>query len=145
MGTNNKLNILIVTPFALWMYIICISNIIMQELSGAPYVAGIITYVSAFIIFLCYYWLLLQNIRKMEDSAKYLKWTRCIYSCRVYCFTCIERNWNGMKRQNTRRKCSHIRWKDVCLGLSIYKMNVMVNNKNLSKYGEYHGKRTNAY
>ena len=29
--------------------------------------------------------------------------------------------------------------------LSIYKMNVMVNNKNLSKYGEYHGKRTNAY
>lgn len=51
MGTNNKLNILIVTPFALWMYIICISNIIMQELSGAPYVAGIITYVSAFIIF----------------------------------------------------------------------------------------------
>ena len=23
-------------------------------------------------------------------------------------------------------------------------MNVMVNNKNLSKYGEYHGKRTNA-
>ena len=52
MGTNSKLNILIVTPFALWMYIICISNIIMQELSGAPYVAGIITYVSAFIIFL---------------------------------------------------------------------------------------------
>ena len=51
MRTNNKLNILIVTPFALWMYIICISNIIMQELSGAPYVAGIITYVSAFIIF----------------------------------------------------------------------------------------------
>lgn len=51
MGTNSKLNILIVTPFALWMYIICISNIIMQELSGAPYVAGIITYVSAFIIF----------------------------------------------------------------------------------------------
>lgn len=41
-----------------------------------------------------------------------------------------------MKRQNTRRKCSHIRWKDVCLGLSIYKMNVMVNNKNLSKYGD---------
>ena len=39
MGTNSKLNILIVTPFALWMYIICISNIIMQELSGAPYVA----------------------------------------------------------------------------------------------------------
>ena len=73
MGTNSKLNILIVTPFALWMYIICISNIIMQELSGAPYVAGLITYVSAFIIFLCYYWLLLQNIRKMEDSAKYLK------------------------------------------------------------------------
>lgn len=72
-------------------------------------------------------------------------WYCCIYSCRVYCFTCIERNWNGMKRQNTRRKCSHIRWKDVCLGLSIYKMNVMVNNKNLSKYGEYHGKRTNAY
>ena len=35
MGTNSKLNILIVTPFALWMYIICISNIIMQELSGA--------------------------------------------------------------------------------------------------------------
>ena len=66
--------------FALWMYIICISNIIMQELSGAPYVAGIITYVSAFIIFLCYYWLLLQNIRKMEDSAKYLKWTRF---CRI--------------------------------------------------------------
>lgn len=29
--------------------------------------------------------------------------------------------------------------------LSICKMNVMVNNKNLSKYGEYHGKRTNAY
>ena len=80
MGTNNKLNILIVTPFALWMYIICISNIIMQELSGAPYIAGIITYVSAFIIFLCYYWLLLQNIRKMEDSAKYLKWTRF---CRI--------------------------------------------------------------
>ena len=80
MGTNSKLNILIVTPFALWMYIICISNIIMQELSGAPYVAGIITYVSAFIIFLCYYWLLLQNIRKMEDSAKYLKWTRF---CRI--------------------------------------------------------------
>ena len=71
MGTNSKLNILIVTPFALWMYIICISNIIMQELSGAPYVAGIITYVSAFIIFLCYYWLLLQNIRK---------WTRF---CRI--------------------------------------------------------------
>ena len=94
MGTNSKLNILIVTPFALWMYIICISNIIMQELSGAPYVAGIITYVSMFIIFLCYYWLLLQNIRKMEDSAKYC----CIYSRRVYCFTCIERNWNGMKR-----------------------------------------------
>lgn len=46
----------------------------------APYVAGIITYVSAFIIFLCYYWLLLQNIRKMEDSAKYLKWTRF---CRI--------------------------------------------------------------
>ena len=41
MGTNSKLNILIVTPFALWMYIICISNIIMQELSGAPYVAGL--------------------------------------------------------------------------------------------------------
>ena len=60
--------------------IIGISNIIMQELSGAPYVAGIITYVSAFIIFLCYYWLLLQNIRKMEDSAKYLKWTRF---CRI--------------------------------------------------------------
>ncbi|EEG93217.1 hypothetical protein ROSEINA2194_02979 [Roseburia inulinivorans DSM 16841] len=60
MGTNSKLNILIVTPFALWMYIICISNIIMQELSGAPYVAGLITYVSAFIIFLllllvCFY------------------------------------------------------------------------------------------
>ena len=69
MRTNSKLNILIVTPFALWMYIICISNIIMQELSGAPYVAGIITY-----------WLLLQNIRKMEDSAKYLKWTRF---CRI--------------------------------------------------------------
>jgi hypothetical protein len=50
MGTNSKLNILIVTPFALWMYIICISNIIMQELSGALYVAGLITYVSAFII-----------------------------------------------------------------------------------------------
>ncbi len=30
--------------------------------------------------FLCYYWLLLQNIRKMEDSAKYLKWTRF---CRI--------------------------------------------------------------
>ena len=59
MGTNSKLNILIVTPFALWMYI---------------------TYVSTFIIFLCYYWLLLQNIRKMEDSAKYLKWTRF---CRI--------------------------------------------------------------
>ena len=129
MGTNNKLNILIVTPFALWMYIICISNIIMQELSGAPYVAGIITYVSAFIIFLCYYWLLLQNIRKMEDSAKYLKWTRF---CRIVGIV-------------ARRKCRHIRWKDICLGLSIYKMNVMVNNKNLSKYGEYHGKRTNAY
>lgn len=27
-------------------------NIIMQELSGAPYVAGIITYVSTFIIFM---------------------------------------------------------------------------------------------
>lgn len=51
MGTNSKLNILIVTPFALWMYIICISNIIMQELSGAPYVAGIITYVSAVLLF----------------------------------------------------------------------------------------------
>ncbi len=120
MGTNSKLNILIVTPFALWMYIICISNIIMQELSGAPYVAGIITYVSAFIIFLCYYWSL-QNIRKMEDSEVFKMdtflqdcWYCCIYSCRVYC-------------------------------LSIYKMNVMVNNKNLSKYGEYHGKRTNAY
>lgn len=75
MGTNSKLNILIVTPFALWMYIICISNIIMQELSGAPYAAGIITYVSAFIIFLCYYWLLLKDIKKMEDSTKYLKWT----------------------------------------------------------------------
>lgn len=151
MRTNSKLNILIVTPFALWMYIICISNIIMQELSGAPYVAGIITYVSAFIIFLCYYWLLLQNIRKMEDSAKYLKWTRF---CRIVgivafivagCIVLLVQKEIGMKRQNTRRKCSHIRWKDVCLGLSIYKMNVMVNNKNLSKYGEYHGKRTNAY
>ena len=106
MGTNSKLNILIVTPFALWMYIICISNIIMQELSGAPYVAGIITYVSTFIIFLCYYWLLLQNIRKMEDKREVFKmdtflpdrWYCCIYSRRVYCFTCIERNWNGMKR-----------------------------------------------
>ena len=74
MRTNSKLNILIVTPFALWMYIICISNIIMQELSGAPYVAGIITYVSAFIIFLCYYWLLLQNIRKMgTETLEHLK------------------------------------------------------------------------
>ena len=152
MGTNNKLNILIVTPFALWMYIICISNIIMQELSGAPYIAGIITYVSAFIIFM----LLLAAFTEYQKNGgqrevfkmdMFLpdRWYCCIYSCRVYCFTCIERNWNGMKRQNTRRKCSHIRWKDVCLGLSIYKMNVMVNNKNLSKYGEYHGKRTNAY
>ena len=78
MGTNSKLNILIVTPFALWMYIICISNIIMQELSGAPYVAGIITYVSAFIIFLCYYWLAFQKIRKMGDSGE--EWT-CF--CRI--------------------------------------------------------------
>ena len=76
MRTNKRLSILIITPFALWMYIICISNIIMQELSGAPYAAGIITYVSAFIIFLCYYWLLLKDINKMEDSTKYLKWTR---------------------------------------------------------------------
>lgn len=79
MGTNSKLNILIVTPFALWMYIICISNIIMQELSGAIYVAGIITYVSTFIIFM----LLLvafTEYQKMEDSAKYLKWTRF---CRI--------------------------------------------------------------
>ena len=75
MRTNKRLSILIITPFALWMYIICISNIIMQELSGAPYAAGIITYVSAFIIFLCYYWLLLKDIKKMEDSTKYLKWT----------------------------------------------------------------------
>lgn len=26
------------------------------------------------------------------------RWYCCIYSRRVYCFTCIERNWNGMKR-----------------------------------------------
>lgn len=76
MRTNKRLSILIITPFALWMYIICISNIIMQELSGTPYAAGIITYVSAFIIFLCYYWLLLKGIKEMEDSTKYLKWTR---------------------------------------------------------------------
>lgn len=121
MGTNSKLNILIVTPFALWMYIICISNIIMQELSGAPYVAGIITYVSAFIIFM----LLLAAFTEHQKNGGQREvfkmdtflpdcWYCCIYSCRVYC-------------------------------LSIYKMNVMVNNKNLSKYGEYHGKRTNAY
>lgn len=79
MGTNSKLNILIVTPFALWMYIICISNIIMQELSGAPYVAGIITYVSAFIIFMLLLAAFTEH-QKMEDSAKYLKWTRF---CRI--------------------------------------------------------------
>lgn len=105
MGTNSKLNILIVTPFALWMYIICISNIIMQELSGAPYVAGIITYVSAFIIFM----LLLAAFTEYQKNGgqrevfkmdMFLpdRWYCCIYSCRVYCFTCIERNWNGMKR-----------------------------------------------
>lgn len=26
------------------------------------------------------------------------RWYCCIYSRRVYCFTCIERNWNGMMR-----------------------------------------------
>ena len=80
MGTNSKLNILIVTPFALWMYIICISNIIMQELSGGTLCSGNHYLCECVYYFLCYYWLLLQNIRKMEDSAKYLKWTRF---CRI--------------------------------------------------------------
>ncbi|MFR4127632.1 MAG: hypothetical protein ACLT08_07805 [Roseburia inulinivorans] len=106
MGTNSKLNILIVTPFALWMYIICISNIIMQELSGAPYVAGIITYVSAFIIFFMLLLAAFTEHQKNGGQREVFKmdtflpdcWYCCIYSRRVYCFTCIERNWNGMKR-----------------------------------------------
>lgn len=73
MGTNRKRNILISIPFALWMYISSISNIILKELSGASYLAGIIAYASTFIIFLCYYGLLLQDKEKISENAAYKK------------------------------------------------------------------------
>ncbi len=73
MGTNRKRNVLISIPFALWTYIASISNIILKELSGASYLAGIITYVGAFIIFLCYYGLLLQDKEKISENTAYKK------------------------------------------------------------------------
>ena len=99
MGTNSKLNILIVTPFALWMYIICISNIIMQELRN-HYLCECVYYF--FMLLLAAFTEYQKNGGQREvfkmDMFLPDRWYCCIYSCRVYCFTCIERNWNGMKR-----------------------------------------------
>ena len=104
MGTNSKLNILIVTPFALWMYIICISNIIMQEwgtlCSGNHYLCECVYYF--FMLLLAAFTEHQKNGGQREvfkmDTFLPDCWYCCIYSRRVYCFTCIERNWNGMKR-----------------------------------------------
>ena len=101
MGTNSKLNILIVTPFALWMYIICISNIEWGTLcSGNHYLCECVYYF--FMLLLAAFTEYQKNGGQREvfkmDMFLPDRWYCCIYSCRVYCFTCIERNWNGMKR-----------------------------------------------